>query len=599
MIPPDVRTRATAPSKPPLSAKNAQIGMFGYCWRSYTDTHGNTPFVIALVFGLAAIPTLSFLKPFIGIRAIWSGAFWTAFIALSLFGLICITACIKYLFLRQRSVSLGHSTWVSIAASFFATLWWPIAIVSLAESMSPQHGILASLIPSLAIQQTRLEPYILRSIPDTAFTPTDVDAVTENSTTDPGSESSQGTTSSPVNNEPTLEKDDEKELSPQNLKSQIVESTGKPDQIIAVGAGISRASALNDAFLNAVRQVVGTVIDSETLIENDELIAEKVITLSNGTIESYTVLSEINEDGLVRLRIVAQVKRADVLQRLRTAKIAVQEVDTSETAVALREQKMLEADALAKKASEEQRSADAEKLFAAAMSDLSENLLEITVDGGIKTVKTSGDDVTIGYTVIVRPSATLYLSWASRLQAALEAVSTQKEELTITAKSPLNEPMRSTSFTPDELSFANWGADEFPRLVLMLTHSSTDNTRMEWIAFSLPRSSQIEALALASQKKTTLKVTMLTEDQKIVAVDRVKMDDTEFCVPYSTKWPGKRNKVSCVVLAPFMFGGLYSTGMEFYLRQNIERTMTLSADEVGRIKHIQAELIIEASKENE
>ena len=77
------------------------------------------------------------------------------------------------------------------------------------------------------------------------------------------------------------------------------------------------------------------------------------------------------------------------------------------------------------------------------------------------------------------------------------------------------------------------------------------------------------------------------------------MDDTEFCVPYSTKWPGKRNKVSCVVLAPFMFGGLYSTGMEFYLRQNIERTMTLSADEVGKIDHIQAELIIEASKENE
>ena len=39
--------------------------------------------------------------------------------------------------------------------------------------------------------------------------------------------------------------------------------------------------------------------------------------------------------------------------------------------------------------------------------------------------------------------------------------------------------------------------------------------------------------------------------------------------------------------------------MEFHLRQNIERTMTLSADEVGKIDHIQAELIIEASKENE
>jgi hypothetical protein len=117
---------------------------------------------------------------------------------------------------------------------------------------------------------------------------------------------------------------------------------------------------------------------------------------------------------------------------------------------------------------------------------------------------------------------------------------------------------------------------------------------MEWVAFSLPRSSRIEALALAAQKKVSLKVTMLTEDQKIVAVDRVKLDDSKFRVPYSVKLSGTKKEASCVVLAPFMLSADLSKAY-FYLQKNIERTMTLSAEEAGRIKHIKAELVIGAA----
>ncbi|MEK6238929.1 MAG: SHD1 domain-containing protein, partial [Planctomycetales bacterium] len=52
--------------------------------------------------------------------------------------------------------------------------------------------------------------------------------------------------------------------------------------VLAEGVGTANDAALKDAFRNAVRQVVGTVVDAETLINNDKLIDDKVLTYSDG-----------------------------------------------------------------------------------------------------------------------------------------------------------------------------------------------------------------------------------------------------------------------------------------------------------------------------
>ncbi|MHC4402332.1 MAG: hypothetical protein ACYTG0_21925 [Planctomycetota bacterium] len=77
----------------------------------------------------------------------------------------------------------------------------------------------------------------------------------------------------------------------------------------------------------AVQAVVGTVVDGETLIENDDLIRDKVLTYSNGFVTSYDRLSESQQDGLFRTRIRATVARNKLIVRLENEKIITRKVE--------------------------------------------------------------------------------------------------------------------------------------------------------------------------------------------------------------------------------------------------------------------------------
>jgi hypothetical protein len=86
--------------------------------------------------------------------------------------------------------------------------------------------------------------------------------------------------------------------------------------VIAEGIGMTAEEALKDAFRNAVRQVVGAVVDAETLVKNDEIISDQILTCSDGLIQSYQELSSREDSGLVHKRILARVVRRSVLARL-------------------------------------------------------------------------------------------------------------------------------------------------------------------------------------------------------------------------------------------------------------------------------------------
>ena len=93
------------------------------------------------------------------------------------------------------------------------------------------------------------------------------------------------------------------------------------------GAGVDIDSAKKDACREAVRQVVGAYVNSETRTKNDELIEDKVISLSSGLVEKVETLKESKDDGLVRVRISATVRITKVLDSLTANNIAVSKVD--------------------------------------------------------------------------------------------------------------------------------------------------------------------------------------------------------------------------------------------------------------------------------
>jgi hypothetical protein len=120
---------------------------------------------------------------------------------------------------------------------------------------------------------------------------------------------------------PTLEREDA-------ATSRAEAATGGETQtVFAEGVGTTKEEALKDAFRAAVRQVVGEVVDAETLIKNEQLVKDQVLTYSDGFIPEHTVTSEKHENGIFRVGIRAKVQRRSVIMKLKAANATLKSLD--------------------------------------------------------------------------------------------------------------------------------------------------------------------------------------------------------------------------------------------------------------------------------
>ncbi|HEY8668854.1 MAG TPA: hypothetical protein VIL86_19560 [Tepidisphaeraceae bacterium] len=99
--------------------------------------------------------------------------------------------------------------------------------------------------------------------------------------------------------------------------------------VVAAGIGKTGKDAEKDALSNAVRQAIGAFVSAETLVENDELVRDKILTLSDGFVEQYHVIGKPRStpEGLTGVVIKAQVRRGKLVETVRANDIAVVEVN--------------------------------------------------------------------------------------------------------------------------------------------------------------------------------------------------------------------------------------------------------------------------------
>ena len=91
--------------------------------------------------------------------------------------------------------------------------------------------------------------------------------------------------------------------------------------VLAEGVGINADKALLKALRNAVQQVVGVIVDAETLIKNEKVVKDEIVDFSNGYVQSHTVLAEgKNKDGLYEVTINATVQRRQLIGKLKKSK---------------------------------------------------------------------------------------------------------------------------------------------------------------------------------------------------------------------------------------------------------------------------------------
>ena len=116
-------------------------------------------------------------------------------------------------------------------------------------------------------------------------------------------------------------------LVPQIAHSQstIVESQGVA-AIVQGNRDIARDKAIEDALRNAVEQATGSLIENETLVENYQLLSDKIYSQSKGYVQTYEVLDEKVDQGLYRVTIQATVASGELKYDLRALNVLMRQV---------------------------------------------------------------------------------------------------------------------------------------------------------------------------------------------------------------------------------------------------------------------------------
>lgn len=90
------------------------------------------------------------------------------------------------------------------------------------------------------------------------------------------------------------------------IESKPIEAIGTAT-IIPDNAAGARDAAIGDALRKAVEQAVGTLVSSETMVENYQVLSDNVYTRTQGYVRSYTVIKEAQAQGLYQVTVRAIV----------------------------------------------------------------------------------------------------------------------------------------------------------------------------------------------------------------------------------------------------------------------------------------------------
>lgn len=69
----------------------------------------------------------------------------------------------------------------------------------------------------------------------------------------------------------------------------------------------ARDKAIEDALRRAVEQTVGTIIESETVVQNYELLSDRIYTKSDGYVAGYKILEENQQEKLYRVKALVDI----------------------------------------------------------------------------------------------------------------------------------------------------------------------------------------------------------------------------------------------------------------------------------------------------
>jgi hypothetical protein len=198
------------------------------------------------------------------------------------------------------------------------------------------------------------------------------------------------------------------------------------------GIGKDAESAEKSALYSAVQQAVGSYLDQETVIKNEEIIHEKLLTVSQGFVEKYDVLIPAKErrDGstLWEIKIKAVVKKSAVGAALRTAGVMQTAADGS--------------DAWAKQATTLKSREEAMDLLKKVIPEIPRNLVMGRIVQSDGNIETHEDTKTGNLKAIIKIEYSINTEWW--LKEAYPALDAALTALNLRDKPPLEQELVSS-----------------------------------------------------------------------------------------------------------------------------------------------------------
>ncbi len=195
--------------------------------------------------------------------------------------------------------------------------------------------------------------------------------------------------------------------------SPTAPTTSDTVQIKATGMGITSEAALQNAYSNAIQQALGLYVDAQTLVQNDQIVKDQVLTHSRGLIKEVKTVNQGNENGLYNVTILATVLKQPLIDKVKPILQTTAAIDgTSLHAQIVTEKKQTQ---------------DAQALLAEAIKPfIGPTLYYFTLGGEVTLDEKDKNKILVP--IQVTPNYSEYNKAAQNLTTILEAIAINKRD---------------------------------------------------------------------------------------------------------------------------------------------------------------------------
>jgi len=351
--------------------------------------------------------------------------------------------------------------------------------------------------------------------------------------------------------------------------------------VLATGIGVGYEDAVDNALLHAAEEAVGVLIDAETIVDNDKIFREEILTNSSAFVQKHTVIADKRVQGLHSVQVRATVELSELADRLRPHKIAV---------------RSLPGDLIRRRIIHEtEAEKDAEKMICKAMGRLEmDKLLEVKDDDKWTETRLPNDQVELQLTFTLSPNAAAWKDFHANLRPKLEKLALRRAVFVSVAE------RRERGQDASELVLSrDYGGRRnlecFVRdggaVVFLLRAMSSTGFSTYWDVYQVPPGVMGAGIAKARQRPYALRIRLLDANNQVLMETVEPLDGRyNFAFPISNRPP----LPACYYVAPLFpstFPGLLRGNPNTYRPiVTLKHTVTIPVDKLALVRGYSGEV---------